>query len=186
MKIIFKDSLTKEEGFSFYESFLKSEENNLIIAKCPPLSEEESLKDSFWKEFVCGDSKESPSYLVCLKVPSTFKDTYPLTGGCTFEFQVVLDILRGALNLSDKEGLDILEDSVPIGNVQYGKIYINSPEKEIVSAISISATSKSIYNFIVALPRNITRGSDWGTLPSVLKDAYIKRRIEKVFDKYNA
>lgn len=183
MNITFKEDLTKEEGFPFYESFLKSKEESLIIVKCPFLSEEDSKEDSFWKEFICGDSQESPSYFIYLKVSNSFKEGYPLRGGCSFDFQVILDLLTPSLNLSDKGGLDIFRDNSPVGNVQYSKIYINSPKKEIPSAIAIFASSASIFNFIVALPREIAGNSDWGTLPSKLKDAYIKRRIEKVFNK---
>ena len=183
MNITFKEDLTKEDGFPFYESFLKSGEESLIIVKCPLLSEGESKEDSFWKEFVCGDTQESPSYFIYLKVPNSFKEGYPLKGGCSFDFQVILDLLTASLNLSDKEGLDVFRDDSTVGNVQYSKIYINSPKREAPSAIAIFVPSTPLFNFIVALPREIAGNSDWGTLPSKLKDTYIKRRMEKAFNK---
>lgn len=179
-----EEPLTIENGMSFFEDIFTSSDEGVTVVDCSYINNEDSLADSFWKEFVCGPQSESPYCFVVVKTTPSFRDGYRLVGGCTFEFQVVLDVLKKVLGL--KEDVGVLRDVDYMGTMQYGRVCFEYKDTERcpISAITVSSTDDplaSMQTTLIAIPRTVTVPSDWNKMTASMKKNYIRYRLKKVF-----
>ena len=124
MEIYFKSSLTSSaEWSSFFKEVLTSDTPEIIGIECPLLTKEESLNNNFWKDFICGVDEESPFAFIKVATTPEFRENYIKEDSLSFEFQVVIDIVKFIYNLKE-ENLGIEGNGSLIGNIEYKKFYL--------------------------------------------------------------